>query len=147
MLRDLMRILSDGTKNHPGMKVGIVDERSELAGCQNGIPQNNVGLRTDILDGCPKAEGMLMMVRSMSPQVLAVDEIGTKEDFEAVACALNCGCAVFATMHCSHMEELLDKPFWHNPGNRHLFSRYVLLERGAKKQGFEVYDRKLERLC
>ncbi len=147
MLRDLMRILSDGTNKYAGMKVGIVDERSELGGCQNGIPQNDVGLRTDILDGCPKAAGMLMMVRSMSPQVLAVDEIGTKEDFEAVAYALNCGCAVFATMHCSHMKELPDKPFWHNPRNRHLFSRYVLLERRQNKHGFEVYDRKLERLC
>ena len=63
----------------------MVDERSELAACYMGIPQNDVGLRTDILDGCPKAEGMLMLLRSMSPKVIAVDEIGSREDIDAIS--------------------------------------------------------------
>ena len=66
------------------MTVGVVDERSELAGCYQGIPQNDLGIRTDILDGCPKAEGMQMLLRSMSPSVVAVDELGGVEDFKAV---------------------------------------------------------------
>ena len=66
------------------VKVGIVDERSEIAGCVNGIPQLTFGHRVDVLDACPKAEGMMMMIRSMSPDVLVVDEIGRKEDAEAI---------------------------------------------------------------
>ncbi|MCU6760968.1 Uncharacterized protein conserved in bacteria [uncultured Roseburia sp.] len=147
MLRDLVRILSDGDRRYPGMKVGIVDERSEIAGCRNGVPQNDVGIRTDVLDGCPKAEGMMMLVRSMSPEILAVDEIGTKEDFEAVTYALNCGCAVFATMHCSTIQELMDKPFWKDPVNRQLFSRYVLLKNLRGNRTFQVYDEGMVQLC
>ncbi len=147
MLRDLVRILSDGRKGVPGLKVGLVDERSEIAGCRNGVPQNNVGKRTDVLDCCPKAEGMMMLVRSMSPQILAVDEIGSREDFEAVTYALNCGCAVFGTMHCSSIRELMDKPFWKEPENRYLFSRYVVLEIEEGVRRFQVYNGKLEKLC
>ena len=60
----------------PGMSVGVVDERSELGACYQGVPQNDLGPRTDVMDCCPKAQGMMMLVRSMSPQVVAVDESG-----------------------------------------------------------------------
>ena len=68
----------EGSTLFPAFKVGIVDERSEIAGCVQGIPQHDVGPRTDVLDGCPKAEGMMMMIRSMSPDILVVDEIGRR---------------------------------------------------------------------
>ena len=68
-------------KQHGGkvraQTVGVVDERSEIAACYQGIPQNDVGCRTDVLDACPKAEGMMMLIRTMSPKVVAVDEIET----------------------------------------------------------------------
>ena len=70
--------------NTQGLTIGVVDERSELAGCYQGIPQNDLGMRTDVLDCCPKSEGMQMLVRSMSPDVVAVDELGCEEDFKAV---------------------------------------------------------------
>ena len=76
LLRDMIRLVSNGYEDLPGQTVGVVDERSELAGCWQGIPQNDLGMRTDILDGCPKAEGMQMLLRSMSPAVVAVDELG-----------------------------------------------------------------------
>lgn len=84
LLRDLARQISTGSPrgregNRPGLKVGIVDERSEIAGSRRGIPAFDVGPRTDILDGCPKAEGMMMMIRSLSPDVLIADEIGRPE--------------------------------------------------------------------
>ena len=66
LLRDLTRIVSSG-ETIPSRKVGVVDERSEIAGCVEGVPQHDVGPRTDVLDGCPKAEGMMMLIRSMSP--------------------------------------------------------------------------------
>ena len=76
LIRDLIRQISDGNAHVKGCTVGVVDERSEIGGCYLGVAQNHLGSRTDILDCCPKAEGMIMLIRSMSPRVLAVDEIG-----------------------------------------------------------------------
>ena len=67
MLRDVIRQLSDGTRFGPGVSVSVVDERSEIGACFRGVPQNDLGIRTDVMDGCPKAAGMLMMIRSMAP--------------------------------------------------------------------------------
>ena len=91
MIRDLIRQISDGNKYIEGCSVGVVDERSELGGCYMGIPRNHLGKRTDILDCCPKAAGMLMLIRSMAPRVIAVDEIGSREDVQAVEYAMQCG--------------------------------------------------------
>lgn len=77
LLRDIIRRLSNGDKSHRGMMVGVVDERSEIGACYMGEPQNDLGIRTDLLDCCPKAKGMMMLVRSMSPRVIAVDEVGS----------------------------------------------------------------------
>ncbi len=82
LLRDIIRQMSNGWGNISGVTVGVVDERSELAGCYQGIPQNDLGMRTDILDGCPKAEGMQMLIRSMSPVVVAVDELWKRRRFQ-----------------------------------------------------------------
>lgn len=99
MLRDLIRQISDGSKWAAGKQVGVVDERSEIAGSFMGIPGNQMGIRTFVLDACPKVQGMMMLVRSMAPQVIAVDEIGSEEDAEAIKVIMQCGCKVIATMH------------------------------------------------
>ena len=99
LLRDIIRQLSNGWADTQGLTVGVVDERSELAGCYQGIPQNDLGMRTDVLDCCPKSEGMQMLVRSMSPDVVAVDELGCEEDFKAVETVIHCG--LQADCHCS----------------------------------------------
>ena len=92
LLRDMVRQLSNGKKGlFLGQTVGVVDERGEIAGCYQGIAQNDIGIRTDVLDCCPKAEGMLILVRSMSPRIVAVDEIGKKEDFVAIESIVNAG--------------------------------------------------------
>ena len=91
LLRDIIRQVSDGNMWVKGCTVGVVDERSELGGCYLGNPQNEMGVRTDILDRCPKAEGMIMLIRSMAPQVIAVDEIGAQEDVHAIEYAMHCG--------------------------------------------------------
>ncbi len=98
MLRDLIRLLSNGTEQTGGYKVGVVDERSELAACYHGLPQNDLGIRTDVLDGCPKSIGMELMLRSMSPEVLVVDELGNS-DATAVEKVISCGCTILATAH------------------------------------------------
>ena len=99
LLRDLIRQISDGNPYGPGLRVGVVDERSELAGCYLGRPQNDLGMRTDVLDACPKALGMLLLLRSMSPQVIAVDELGEEADRRALHQAATCGCGLLATLH------------------------------------------------
>ena len=99
LLRDLIRQISDGNAYGAGLKVGVVDERSELAGSYLGRAQNDLGMRTDVLDACPKALGMLLLLRSMSPQVIAVDELGEDADIRALHKAAACGCRLLATIH------------------------------------------------
>lgn len=132
LLRDCIRKISNGGPLHDGMTVGVVDERSEIAGSFRGIPGNDVGIRTDVLDGCPKAEGMMMLIRSMAPQVVAVDEIGSRDDFHALMAAMHCGCVLLATVHGSSMEELRKKPVLREMMELRMFERYVLLEIGKK---------------
>lgn len=106
MLRDLIRQISDGSSFAEGRQVGVVDERSEIAGAYQGIPGNRLGIRTDVLDACPKVQGMMLLLRSMAPDVVAVDEIGSKEDLKAIRIMLQSGCKVIATMHGSSMEDV-----------------------------------------
>ena len=107
LLRDMVRQLSNGKKGlFLGQTVGVVDERGEIAGCYQGIAQNDIGIRTDVLDCCPKAEGMLILVRSMSPRIVAVDEIGKKEDFVAIESIVNAGIQLLCTVHGHNLEEV-----------------------------------------
>ncbi len=99
LLRDLIRQISDGNSYGRGMTVGVVDERSELAGSFLGRPQNDMGMRTDVLDACPKEIGMLMLLRSMSPRVIAIDELGSEGELKALGQASACGCRILATVH------------------------------------------------
>ena len=106
MLRDIIRQISDGEAPYPGLTGGVVDERSEIAGCYRGGAQNDVGIRTDVLDCCPKAEGMMMLIRSMSPEMVAVDELGDYEDIHAIESVIHCGCKLFATVHGSSIDDM-----------------------------------------
>lgn len=136
-LRDLIRLIS----NH-GVRVGIADERSELAACRHGVPQHDVGIRTDVMDGCPKAAAMEMLLRSMTPQVLAADEIGMREDVEAIRQAAVSGCKVVATAHGDSFSELCKNPILKLLWEERKFERYVRVEK--TKAGFlvrNIYDR------
>ncbi len=86
MLRDIIRNISNGITNihFKGMTCGVVDERGEIAAMYKGMPQNDIGIRTDVIENISKAEGMKMLIRSMAPEVIACDEIGSKEDVEAI---------------------------------------------------------------
>ncbi|NLO10189.1 MAG: stage III sporulation protein AA [Clostridiales bacterium] len=141
LLRDIIRQISDGCSYLQGMNVGVVDERSELGACYMGTPQNDLGIRTDILDCCPKAKGMMMLIRSMSPQVIAVDEIGSAEDLEAIDHVISCGCKLIATVHGSSIEDVKSKPILGELLKKRLFERYVILN-NIKQIGHleEIYD-------
>ncbi len=137
LLRDLIRQISDGTKKRKGQQVAVVDERSEIAGSYQGIPQNQVGIRTDVLDACPKTEGMMLLMRSMTPQVIAVDEIGSEEDLAALQRIAVCGTGVLATMHGYSVEDAKDKL-----GKREkLFGRFLLLFFQDRKRIARIYNR------
>lgn len=141
LLRDLVRQISNGNVYASGMTVGVVDERSELGACYQGIPQNDLGIRTDILDCCPKAQGMMMLIRTMSPQVIAVDEIGSREELEAMEYAMNCGCKMIATIHGSSLEDIRQKPILSNMFQEAWFARYVVLGSSRKTGNVEaIYD-------
>lgn len=127
LLRDVIRQISDGDYEHRGMTVGVVDERSEIGACYMGIPQNELGIRTDILDCCPKVQGMLMLIRTMSPEVIAVDEIGSREDMEAMLHVMNCGCKLIATVHGSSIEDVRSKPFFRKLFQERIFERYIVM--------------------
>ena len=106
LLRDVVRNFSDGTIYGKGVTVGVVDERSEIAGCYMGQPQNDMGIRTDVLDACPKVSGMMLLLRAMSPKVIPIDELGSREELAAVSTVSNCGVKILATMHAENLEDL-----------------------------------------
>lgn len=127
LLRDLIRQISDGNAYGRGMTVGVVDERSELAGSFLGKPQNDMGMRTDVLDGCPKEIGMLLLLRSMSPQVIAIDELGSDGELGALSQAAACGCRILATVHGEDRQDVerrfcREGAYWER-----LFQRFLVL--------------------
>ncbi|WP_017727003.1 stage III sporulation protein AA [Halalkalibacterium ligniniphilum] len=133
LLRDLARMISSGVpkKGILPLKVGIVDERSEIAASLKGVPQHDLGMRVDVLDGCPKAEGMMMLIRSMSPDVLIVDEIGRKEDCFAVQEAIHAGVKVITTVHGYDLEDVGKRPALRELLDLQAFERCIELTRKA----------------
>lgn len=129
LLRDVARQAGDGVPSLglAGLRVGIVDERSEIAACHGGIPQNTVGLRTDVLDACPKAAGMIMLVRSMSPDLVVTDEIGREEDAVAVREVMNAGVSIVATAHGESLEDVARRPALRCLFDAQMFERAVTL--------------------
>lgn len=103
LLRDIVRYLSTN-----GMRVGLCDERSEIAGMHQGNATFNVGPRTDILDGCPKSIGIPMLIRSMAPDIIATDEIGKQEDIAAIETALCAGTKLLTTIHGNNYEDIMN---------------------------------------
>lgn len=136
LLRDMIRQLSDGNACIKGKTVGVVDERSEIGACYRGIPQNHLGMRTDILDCCPKAEGMLMLIRSMAPEIIAVDEIGTQNDIQAIEYAMHCGVQMLVTVHGKSFEDIKQKRAFEKMIEDRVFQRFIVL--GNRKNVGEI---------
>ncbi|QTM99798.1 stage III sporulation protein AA [Sediminibacillus dalangtanensis] len=129
MLRDLVRLVSSGWGQAAGRKAAVIDERSEIGGSVDGIPQHDLGPRTDIMDACPKADGMMMMIRSMSPEVLLVDEIGSEKDVQALMEAIYAGVKVICSIHGDYLHELKKRPSLLPLFDSNAFQRYVVLEK------------------
>lgn len=127
LLRDLIRQVSDGNRYGMGRTVGVVDERSEIAGSYQGIAQNDVGSRTDIMDACPKALGIMMLLRSMAPRVIAVDELGEKEDIHAIGQAVLSGVGLLVTIHGEGIEDVKHRVHLTELLKKRYFKRFIVL--------------------
>ncbi len=128
LLRDIIRILSTG-EGVPPLRVGLADERGEVAALREGIPQLEVGGRTDVVEGCPKDRGLLMLLRGMNPQVLAVDEITAAEDVSAILQAVGCGATMLATAHGLGLEDLRRRPLYRQLLAEGVFARLVTIRK------------------
>ncbi|HLR80084.1 MAG TPA: stage III sporulation protein AA [Bacillota bacterium] len=147
LIRDLARLIGTGWGKVGAHKVGVVDERSEIGGSNKGIPQHDLGIRTDVMDACPKDEGMMMMIRSMSPDVLIVDEIGSESDVKALMEAINAGVTVICTIHSHSLEELKKRPSLKPLFAQQVFRRFVLLNRQLRPGDIHrIYDEHEENL-
>ncbi len=143
LLRDIIRQLSN-----KGICIGLVDERSEIAGTYMGVAQNDLGSHTDILDGCKKDKGMLMLLRSMGPQIIAADEIGLEEELRCIRQIANSGVGLLCTVHATDTDELVKRIEFNKLKEDKLFKRYVVLSSNPGVGTVDaVYDEELKRLC
>lgn len=139
MLRDIVRLVSQNKQ------VSVIDERSEIGACYHGIPQNDLGVHVDVLDGCTKAEGMVLMLRTMRPDVIVLDEIGTENEMKEIAYVMNAGVSIIATTHGGALEEIMRKMVFQRARIQKWFQRYVVLKNVGELDG--IYDGEGNRIC
>ncbi len=141
LVRDIVRQVSSGIKDYKfkGLNVGLVDERGEIAALYKGVPQNDVGVKTDVIENVSKAIGMKMLIRSMAPQVIVADEIGNYEDVEAINYAICSGCKGIFTAHGSTFDDIYLNPVLKNLINVKIFEVIIFLDVKNKGVLKEVY--------
>ena len=127
ILRDLIRILSEYKT------IGVVDERGEIAAMYKNIPQNNLGIQVDILNNIPKSIGMKMLIRSMAPEIICADEIGTKEDIEAIKYAVTSGVKGIFTAHGETIENITQNPILRELIQSNLIENIIILNKNDRK--------------
>lgn len=130
ILRDIVRRISDGIPEYhfKGINVAVADERGEIAAMYKGIPQNNIGKRTDVLDNIPKAIGMKMLIRSMNPKIIVADEIGTMQDVEAIKYAVCSGVKGIFTAHGASIDDVVQNPILSELYKIDLFERIIFIK-------------------
>ena len=139
LLRDLVRKISSGNEilGFKGISVSVIDERGEIGACYKGVPQNDLGIRTDIFDDMPKAIGMKMAIRSMSPKVIVADEIGSLADSDAIKYAGCCGVKGIFTAHGRTVDDVIINPALEDLIKSKVFERIIFIK-GRKKNRFAV---------
>ena len=138
LLRDLIRCLSDGIGMEHPYRVALADERGEIAGIYRGNPQFYVGSHTDVLDSCPKAAAIEIAVRSLNPQIIAVDEITAARDCRAMEEAAYYGVTLLATMHGRDLSELRRKPLFAKIARARIFEKAVVISGSGENRKYEV---------
>lgn len=143
LLRELIRVISSGFMVENGQNVGVVDERSEIGNYTKDHSGFDLGPKTDLLDHCKKSDGMLFLLRTMSPEVIAADEIGDQKDIEAIKFIRFCGCSLLLTIHGNNLKDLLYRPYIGEYLKEHPFQRYIEIENntGSHRQ-VRIYNEK-----
>ena len=139
LLRDLVRRLSDGDPELgiKGQRIALADERSEVAAVWEGLPQMDVGRRTDIMDACRKSEAVIMLLRAMNPQIIAVDEITAPEDVLSMVSAANCGVRLLATAHAESITDLKTRALYAQVLG--IFKKVVVIEKTESGRHYDVF--------
>ncbi len=135
ILRDLIRFLSSGIKDYKfkAINIGVVDERGEISSLFRGVPQNDIGIKVDILENVSKDIGIKMLVRSLAPKVIVADEIGSLEDIDAINYAVCSGVKGIFTSHGETMQDLSLNPVTKNLISLNIIERIIFLD--EKKKG------------
>lgn len=131
-LRDLIRIYSDVWQ----MRVGVADERGEIAALHNGVPQFSIGRTVDVVEGCSKGEGGILLLRSMNPQAIAMDEVTSPEDVDALCMIAHCGTAVLATAHAASVDEVQERPLYQRLFRQRIFQAVICIKREREKRSY-----------
>ena len=141
LIKDIAKEISSGIEhlNFKSLNVGIVDERGEIAALYRGIPQNDIGLKTDIIDNVSKSIGMKMLIRSMSPQVIIADEIGCIEDIDAINYAMCSGSKGIFTAHGQVFEDLYSNKILKELIKENIFEVIIFLNSKEKGKINDVF--------
>ena len=135
LLRDLVRLISA-----KGLRTAVADERGEIAAMSGGVPRFDIGPCTDVFTGAPKAESVMLLLRTMSPRVLALDEISEARDARAVELAANCGVTLLATVHGADRADVLSRPVLAAICRRNIFRRAVIISMQEGRRRFRVEE-------
>ena len=134
-LRECIRQLSDS-----GKRVSVADERGELAAVHRGVPQFDLGKASDIMSGVPKAQAVMMLLRAMNPQIIAMDEVSSPEDVEAAETASGCGVRLIATAHAADKSELYRRPVYKRLLELGVFKNTVVIENRCGKRSYSYEE-------
>ena len=138
LLRELVRVLASPSRLCPAYRVSLCDERGELAALWDGAPQLDVGERTDILDGCPKGEAVMTVLRAMNPQIVALDEITGPADTAAITQARNCGVALLASAHAGCLDDLRARPLYREMLSGGVFENFIFITRTGGQREYQL---------
>ena len=139
LLRDLIRQISDGNIFSKGLNVCVVDERNEIASMYKGQEQTDLGIRTDVMAGIAKSIGIKLLIRSMAPDVIAVDEIGGKLDRENIDYAMCSGTKVLLTCHGNSFEDVKKNQELKQLINNYAIERVIVLDPKIKEKAKDIY--------
>lgn len=133
ILRDIIRTLSD-----EGIRVSLADERGEVAALRDGLPQMDIGRYSDVIDNCPKDKAIMMLLRAMNPEIIAMDEITAPGDAQALKSAAGCGVGLVATAHAYNINDLMSKELYRDVIK--LFRKIVIIETKDGKRRYVLTD-------